>query len=108
MTENTPWRDASEVFGDRISRVAGLVPEFSWRSSDIPEGVRVDLGGQITIEYKNRPLEYSIYRQQEQHQGRVIAAKLLAAPLSRVPPPKKTQRLVPLSHPWHALILPRP
>jgi hypothetical protein len=64
--------------------------------------VRETSGGQITIEYKGRPLEYSIYRKQEQHQGRVIAAKLLAAPLSRVPPPKKNPRPVPLSHPWHS------
>jgi hypothetical protein len=32
----------------------------------------------------------------------VISAKLLTAPLSRVPPPKKKSRAVPLSHPWHS------
>lgn len=50
MIENTPSHAASEVFGDRISLVAGLVPAFIWRSTDIPEGVRVNLGGQITID----------------------------------------------------------
>jgi len=50
MLEDTPPPSASEVFGDRISRVAGLMPEFSWRRSDIPDGVRIDLGGQITID----------------------------------------------------------
>ncbi len=42
--------DAPEVFGGRISRVAGLLPEFSWRTSELPDGLRVELGGEITIE----------------------------------------------------------
>jgi phospholipid/cholesterol/gamma-HCH transport system permease protein len=39
-----------EVFGDRISRVAGFLPQFTFTLSDMPDGVRVQLGGQITIE----------------------------------------------------------
>jgi phospholipid/cholesterol/gamma-HCH transport system permease protein len=42
--------EPAEVFGDRISKIAGLLPHFTWQVTDLPEGVRVDLGGQITIE----------------------------------------------------------
>jgi transposase len=38
--------------------------------------VREKHTGEITIEYKQRPLEYTVYRAQEQQQGRVIEAKL--------------------------------
>ncbi|HEU4509806.1 MAG TPA: hypothetical protein VFR78_16340 [Pyrinomonadaceae bacterium] len=33
--------------------------------------------GELTIEYKQRPLAYTIYQKQEQQQGKVIEAKLL-------------------------------
>lgn len=62
--------------------------------------VRETSSGTITIEYKGRPLEYSVYRQQEQHQAKVIPAKLLAAPLARAAPPKTKPRVVALAHPW--------
>jgi hypothetical protein len=73
---------------------------YTMRSAHVE--VRETSAGAITIEYKGRPLEYSVYREQEQHQAKVIPAKLLAAPLSRVPPPKTKPRSVPLSHPWHS------
>jgi len=41
---------ASEVFGDRISRVAGVVAGFSFSLSEEPRGLRVELGGSITLE----------------------------------------------------------
>ena len=46
----TPWTDAPEVFGERISRVAGFLPQFTWQVTELPDGVHVALGGQITIE----------------------------------------------------------
>ena len=46
----TPWIDAPEVFGERISRVAGFLPQFTWHVTELPDGVRVALGGRITIE----------------------------------------------------------
>jgi len=85
-------------YGNVIYQIKPKRPAYTMRSAHVE--VRETSGGQITIEYKGRPLEYSIYRKQEQHQGQVIAAKLLAAPLSRVPPPKKPPRAVPRSHPW--------
>ena len=46
---NEPPSTAPELFGERISRVAGFLPEFTWRTTEMPDGVRVELGGQITI-----------------------------------------------------------
>jgi phospholipid/cholesterol/gamma-HCH transport system permease protein len=41
--------EPAEVFGDRVSMLAGLRPQFSWHVSELPEGVRVELGGPLTI-----------------------------------------------------------
>jgi transposase len=85
-------------YGNVIYQIKTKRPAYTMRSAHVE--VRETSAGQITIEYKGRPLEYNVYRQQEQHQGKVIPAKLLAASLSRVPPPKKKPRALPLSHPW--------
>lgn len=37
--------------------------------------VREQQSGEITIEYKEQPLAYSVYKEQEQQQGKVIEAK---------------------------------
>jgi len=67
---------------------------YTMRSAQVE--VRETSSGAITIEYKGRPLAYSIYREQEQQQARVVPAKLLqlkgSAPKQRGP--------VPMSHPW--------
>lgn len=39
-----------EIFGDRVSLLAGLLPQFTWRVTELPEGLRVDLAGPLTIE----------------------------------------------------------
>jgi phospholipid/cholesterol/gamma-HCH transport system permease protein len=41
---------AADVFGDRVSRVAGFLPEFTWQAQELEDGWRVDLSGRITIE----------------------------------------------------------
>ena len=46
--------------------------------------VREKHTGEITIEYKQRPLEYTVYRAQEQQQGRVIEAKWASADVASV------------------------
>ena len=46
----TPWLDAPDVFGDRISRAAGYAAEFRWIERETPEGTRVELGGAISID----------------------------------------------------------
>jgi phospholipid/cholesterol/gamma-HCH transport system permease protein len=40
---------APESFGERVSRVAGLLSDFVWRSEHGADGTRVELGGRITI-----------------------------------------------------------
>jgi transposase len=63
--------------------------------------VREKHTGEITIEYKQRPLEYTVYRAQEQQQGRVIEAKLLQPAAARAAAgPKQKSGPVPMSHPW--------
>lgn len=57
--------------------------------------------GEITIEYKQQPLEYTIYQEQEQQQGKVIESKLLQPAAARAAArPKQKRGPVPLSHPW--------
>jgi phospholipid/cholesterol/gamma-HCH transport system permease protein len=46
----TPWLEAPDVFGDRISRAAGYLQQFQWTELDQPEGTRIELGGTISIE----------------------------------------------------------
>jgi phospholipid/cholesterol/gamma-HCH transport system permease protein len=46
----TPWLDAPDVFGDRISRAAGYAAEFRWLQRETPEATRVELGGAISID----------------------------------------------------------
>ena len=63
--------------------------------------VREKSNGEITIEYKQRPLEYTIYCEQEQQQGKVIEAKLLQPEAARAAPrPKQKRKPVPMTHPW--------
>jgi hypothetical protein len=63
--------------------------------------VREKSNGEITIEYKQRPLEYTIYCEQEQQQGKVIEAKLLQPAAARAAArPKQKRGPVPMSHPW--------
>lgn len=63
--------------------------------------VRETSNGEITIEYKGRALEYTVYRAQEQHQARVVPAKLLQLAAARATAqPKQKRGPVPISHPW--------
>jgi len=63
--------------------------------------VRENHAGEITIEYKQQPLEYTIYSEQEQQQGKVIEAKLLQPAAARAAArPKQKRGPVPQSHPW--------
>jgi phospholipid/cholesterol/gamma-HCH transport system permease protein len=42
--------DAPEIFGDRVSRIAGFLPQFSWRVTKEPHGLRVEIAGDLTID----------------------------------------------------------
>ena len=43
------WLGAPEVFGERVSRVAGFLPEFAWQVRESGAEMRVDIGGHLTI-----------------------------------------------------------
>jgi transposase len=63
--------------------------------------VRETRNGEITIEYKKRSLDYTIYGEKEQQQGKVIEAKLLQPAAARAAAkPKQKRGPVPMSHPW--------
>jgi hypothetical protein len=63
--------------------------------------VREKSNGEITIEYKQRPLEYTIYGEQERPQEKVIEAKLLQPAAARAAARLKQKREpLPSSHPW--------
>jgi len=65
--------------------------------------VRETSNGTITIEYKGRVLEYTVYLQQEQHQAQVVPAKLLQPAAARAAAqPKQKRGPVPMSHPWRS------
>src|SRR4051812_36965710 len=49
-TLSTRATEATEVFGDRVSMLAGLLPQFTWSEAELPEGVRIELRGPLTIE----------------------------------------------------------
>ena len=58
--------------------------------------------GESTIEYKQRPLEYTIYQKQEQQQGKVIEAKLLLPATARAAARPKQERGPVPSTPWRS------
>lgn len=63
--------------------------------------VREKSNGELTIEYKQRPLAYTIYQEQEQQQGKVIESKLLHPAAARAAArPKQKRKPVPMTHPW--------
>ena len=63
--------------------------------------VREKSSGEITIEYKKRALEYTIYSEKEQQQAKVVEAKLLQPAAARAAArPKQKRGPVPNSHPW--------
>jgi hypothetical protein len=62
--------------------------------------VRETASGEVRIEYQGRPLPFSLYRQQEREQGRVVEPKLLETRLKRKVAPERKREGVALSHPW--------
>jgi hypothetical protein len=63
--------------------------------------VREKSTGEINIEYKGKPLAYSVDREQEREQSQVTASKMIDSALSRskAKAPRKYGP-VPQSHPW--------
>jgi transposase len=74
------------------------------RAAYTMRGARVEVreteAGEVSIEYQNRPLPFSLYRQQEREQGRVVEPKLLETRLKRKGAPERKREGVALNHPW--------
>jgi transposase len=86
-------------YNNVIYQIKSKRPAYTMRGAHVE--VREKRNGELTIEYKQRPLEYTIYCEQEQQQGKVIEAKLLQpggrARGSRL---KQKRGPVPMTHPW--------
>ena len=86
-------------YNNVIYQIKTKRPSYTMRGAHVE--VREKNNGELTIEYKQRPLEYSIYSEQEQQQAKVVEAKLLQpAAVRAAAQPKQKRELVPLSHPW--------
>jgi hypothetical protein len=75
------------------------------RAAYTMRGARVEVretgAGEISIEYKGRPLPFGIHLEQEREQARVTPPKLIDAALARpAAGPKRERQGVALSHPW--------
>lgn len=75
------------------------------RAAYTMRGARVEVretgAGEVSIEYKGRPLPFSLYREQERQQARVTPPKQIDAALSRPANGSNGRRGgVALSHPW--------
>jgi transposase len=62
-------------YGNVIYQIQTKRPAYTMRKAHVL--VRETSTGAITIEYKGRPLEHTVYRELERQQARVIPAKLL-------------------------------
>ena len=82
-----------------IYQINSRRPAYTMRGAHVE--VREKSNGELTIEYKQRPLEYTIYCEHEQQQAKVVEAKLLQPSAARAATrPKQKRKPVPMSHPW--------
>lgn len=75
-------------------------PSYALRNAQVV--VREDRCGVITIEYKGKPLTYTVYREQAK-QGAVTSSKQLNAAVDRLVPARSKKRKLyvpPPDHPW--------
>ncbi|HVG19260.1 MAG TPA: hypothetical protein VNI02_09410 [Blastocatellia bacterium] len=73
------------------------------RAAYTMRGARVEVretsAGEVSIEYKGRPLPFSAHHEQERQQARVTPPKQIDAALER-PPATRKRGGVPMTHPW--------
>lgn len=80
-----------------------MTKRASYTMRDAVVEVREASTGEITIEYKDKLLRYSVYREHEQQQARVIPTKMLDREMSRsTPKAKRKYGPVAMSHPWRS------
>lgn len=86
-------------YDKRIYQIKTGRAAYTMRGAQVE--VRETSGGEISIEYKGKPLSYSLYREQERQQSRVMPTKMLdEAHTLPTPKVKRKSGPVPLSHPW--------
>jgi transposase len=74
-------------------------PTYALRNATVI--VRENGQGEIAIEYKGKPLAYTVYRQQAK-QAEVVTSKQITLKLDGLTPPAKKRKpyIPPLDHPW--------
>jgi hypothetical protein len=94
LSKNLTLQYANAVYQIQTSR-----PTYALRNAQVV--VCEDRTGEIRIEYKGKPLAYSIYRAPV-HQADVTPSKLLGSTLAVAPPSKKKRQpyIPPANHPW--------
>jgi hypothetical protein len=86
-------------YNNVIYQIKTKRPSYTMRGAHVE--VREKSNGELTIEYKQRPLEYGIYSEQEPQQATGVDATLLQPAAARAAArPKQKRELVPVSHPW--------
>jgi hypothetical protein len=86
-------------YDGRVYQIATARAAYTMRGAHVE--VRETGAGDISIEYKGRPLAFSVYHEQERRQGRVVEPKQIEAALERPAVGSKRERKgVPMTHPW--------
>ena len=86
-------------YNNVIYQIKTKRPLYTMRGAHVE--IREKSNGELTIEYKKRALEFSIYGEQEQQQAKVVDAKLLQPAAARAAArPKQKRKPLPRSHPW--------
>jgi transposase len=84
-------------YNNVIYQIQTKRPAYTMRGAHVE--VREKSNGELTIEYKQRLLEYTIYNEQEQQQGKVVEAKLLQ-PAAACAAARPKQKRGPVPTPW--------
>ncbi len=81
-------------------------PTYALRQAQVV--VREDRHGTIAVEYKSKPLSYTVYHRQL-HQAEETSSKLINAALAKTRSPKRrrAQYVPPPDHPWRRPISPK-
>lgn len=91
-----------------IYQIQTARPTYALRKAQVV--VRENRLGEIAIEYKGKPLQYTVYREQV-HQAEVVSSKQIAMALESLAQPKNKKRkpyVPPADHPWRRFSLGKP
>lgn len=86
-------------YDGRVYQIKTARAAYTMRGARVE--VRETYAGEVSIEYKGRPLPFSLYQEQERQRARVVPPKQLDAELSRpATGPNSKRGGVALNHPW--------